>query len=86
VTFSARQLNLLTVWLGSAWRRWQRQVRGITPCLLVLRWIHEFYAVVITRVEPGLQGLRLAERALFELKDCLIRGLPSERPKFPGPW
>src|SRR5260370_34662226 len=60
--------------LGSAWRRWQRQVRGTTHYLLLVRWINKLNAEVITRVEPGLQGLWLAGGALFELKDGLIRG------------
>src|SRR6266699_934884 len=69
---SARQLDALG--LGSAWRRWQRQVRGTKCYLLLLRGINKLNAEVITRVEPGLQGLWLAGGALFELKDCLIRG------------
>ncbi len=70
---------------GGAWRRVQRQVREPRSYSLFLRWINvsssdpdrpvlliwinEFDAGVITRVEPLLQGFRLAGGPLFELKD-----------------
>src|SRR6266446_8045524 len=42
--------------------------------LLLLRWINKLNAGVISGAEPRLQGLWLAGGALFELKDCFVRG------------
>src|SRR5258708_12392501 len=58
---------------------------GLNLTYLLLRWIKKLNAGVITRVEPGLQGLWLAGGALFDLKDCFVRGFhPNVRNTLDG--
>src|SRR5258708_40258709 len=58
---------------------------GLNLTYLLLRWIKKLNAGIITGVEPGLQGLWLAGGALFDLKDCFVRGFhPNVRNTLDG--